>query len=72
MRRRDSKGDERFTVSGPGMEGRPAVTENAGISLAQNLACRSDEPGTWYVRDWDTVTYHVERNKDGVVVTMRT
>lgn len=70
MTRKTAQGG-RFSVSGPGVDDRSTVSENAGISLAQNFACRAEEPGTWYVRDFDTVVYHVERNEDGVVITKR-
>lgn len=70
MRRPAARPDSgRFLVTGPGYE-RSASSEGAAIGLAQNQAVRATEVGTWYVREWDTVTWHIERLEDGVVITM--
>lgn len=59
------------TVSGPGLEPRPAPTLNAAISLAQTKASRYEgDSATFYVYDEnERIRYHVEKLADGVIVT---
>ena len=58
-------------VSGPGTEGRPALSAPAAISLAQGLAAKPGAPlGTWYVRHPDgSVGWHIEKQTDRLIVT---
>lgn len=60
--------DEQYEVTGPGCEGRRAPSAGSGLSLAQTLASRAAEPGTWYVRGPES-TFTVTLAEDGVVTT---
>ena len=59
-----------FTVTGPGCEGRGAPAVGPALSLAQTIASRATQAGTFYVRDASgAVRYHVERDESGNVWT---
>ena len=59
-----------YLVSGPGCEGRKAPGYGPALSLAQTLASRASDPGTWYVRpDGGRAVAHIEREPDGSVTT---
>lgn len=59
------------TVSGPGWDRRGLPNVGVGISNALSAAGYSRADGTWYVRDGDTVRYHVDRRGGNIFVTER-
>jgi hypothetical protein len=59
------------TVSGPGWDRKGLPTVGAGISNALSAAGYSRADGTWYVREGDTVRYHVDRRGSNIFVTER-
>lgn len=60
-----------YDVSGPNSEDRTGLNESHAISVAQFLATAWGKPGTWYVRKLGNIIAHVERDKDGIIRTIR-
>ena len=62
---------ERFEVTGPGLEGRPAPCHGAAVALALDRASRFETPASFYVRDAGAIVAQAEGNGRGAAELVR-